>query len=417
MKICIIHYSYPPVIGGVETIVYSHAHLFQKHGFQTKVLCGTGKAGNEGLEVKLFPEFNSLGLTNPALREKINSESFFDKDFHDLSARILSILEKECQDFDIIIAHNILSLTLNPALGYALKHYAESRREKRFISWTHDVLFDVTESGMSTLSLSNPELKALMYTPLKNVSYVAISQHLKNTMSKLMNLPDDKIKVISNGVNIPSFLNFNPLTVKIIDKYDLLNKSPLLFLPSKIMPHKQIEITIKLLAELKNLYKNPFLVISAKRFPHSNLDDEYVNSITSMIQTLGLKKDVCILTDELGKDNLQDYEVVKDIYLLSDLIVNLSRHENFGLPILEGGLSKTPMLCSKLPAFEEIEPVNLNYIDTDIETPKDIANKTKNILSQSKEISLLSSIKKTYNLESIFKRDIEPFLNQLHSDS
>ena len=67
-KICIIHYSSPPVIGGVEFVIQAQARLFAGAGYSVKLL--TGKGGQietrENTEVRAVPEITR------ALRHQVN---------------------------------------------------------------------------------------------------------------------------------------------------------------------------------------------------------------------------------------------------------------------------------------------------------------------------------------------------------
>jgi hypothetical protein len=42
MKICLLHYAAPPVVGGVESVIGHHARLMVEDGFEVTILAGRG---------------------------------------------------------------------------------------------------------------------------------------------------------------------------------------------------------------------------------------------------------------------------------------------------------------------------------------------------------------------------------------
>ena len=58
MKIALVHYAYPPTIGGVEFIMEQHVALFARHGYSVAVLCGRGASEIPGVRVSEIPELH-----------------------------------------------------------------------------------------------------------------------------------------------------------------------------------------------------------------------------------------------------------------------------------------------------------------------------------------------------------------------
>src|SRR4051812_22411092 len=57
MRIAILHYTCPPVAGGVERVMMDHARLFAAHGHAVTIVCGEGEGtGEPGIEVRVLPE-------------------------------------------------------------------------------------------------------------------------------------------------------------------------------------------------------------------------------------------------------------------------------------------------------------------------------------------------------------------------
>ncbi|HEV7403678.1 MAG TPA: glycosyltransferase, partial [Chthoniobacteraceae bacterium] len=55
MRIALLHYTCPPVAGGVERVLMDHARLFARNGHEVTIICGEGTGGS-GIEVRVLPE-------------------------------------------------------------------------------------------------------------------------------------------------------------------------------------------------------------------------------------------------------------------------------------------------------------------------------------------------------------------------
>ena len=61
--IAILHYSAPPVVGGVEAVIQAHAQTFVQAGYPVTVVAGRGEAAAlpEGVDLILRPR-NGLAV-------------------------------------------------------------------------------------------------------------------------------------------------------------------------------------------------------------------------------------------------------------------------------------------------------------------------------------------------------------------
>src|SRR3989344_4712181 len=409
-KIGLVHYTYPPVVGGVERIVQDQARLFAKYGYRRTGFAGDGINTESQLTLSIIPEFKSLSLSDPNLKDKLLRESRFPAEHFQLKDTISAKLEKVFADTDIFIIHNILTNILNIPLNAALKDYIKNHPEKKFVVWIHDVILDPMRKKRT---FASNQLHDLFYKPIAGAFYVGISQFLKNTLIDEIGFPKNLVAVIPNGVDINNLLNLHLLTQKILAKYNVLDFDPLIFLPTKIMPHKNIDLCLKILLEIKKNKKNPLLIITAMNFPH-NRNISYLKEIQELINKLNLSKNIIYLHNEIDSNFREiEYKIVDDFYRLSDIVFFLSSFENFGLPLLESGITKTPIMVSNLEVFKEIESENIYYSDIESESPSMLANKVIDILNKNKQISFFRKVKRQYNFDFIFQTKIIPFIDEI----
>jgi len=116
-NVALLHYSCPPVVGGVEEVVREQAHLLSSYYHNVKVFAGDGGRFSENIEVELNP---LLGSRNRDVH-RAHEES------RDGNTSNLEILIKEIYNyfldvlkgFDVIIAHNVLTMPYNLPLCQA----------------------------------------------------------------------------------------------------------------------------------------------------------------------------------------------------------------------------------------------------------------------------------------------------------
>ena len=59
LKIALLHYACAPIIGGVESIMSTHARLLEQHGHLPFIVAGRGDPQSAGLRGVIVPEIDS----------------------------------------------------------------------------------------------------------------------------------------------------------------------------------------------------------------------------------------------------------------------------------------------------------------------------------------------------------------------
>jgi tRNA1(Val) A37 N6-methylase TrmN6 len=58
-SVAIVHYSCPPVIGGVESVIRSHALLMADNGYKVRIIAGKGERFRDDIDVVIVPSISS----------------------------------------------------------------------------------------------------------------------------------------------------------------------------------------------------------------------------------------------------------------------------------------------------------------------------------------------------------------------
>jgi len=404
-KIALLHFSYPPNIGGVEVFIKEQANILAKIGYEITIITGAGKEVDSTIKLVEIPEIQSIYNTDKKLYKEILTQGTKSQGFMELAKIIGEKISKELEFQDVIIVHNMLSLTHNIPFIYAFKKYILEHQEKKVISWIHDhkyIGFDKVR--INDFSLPS-DVNNLLTEKIDDIKYVAISNSLKNLVSKVTNLKSEEITVIPNGMNIKEFLEIDDFVFDIVEKNSLLERFPVILSPVNIIERKNIEFSLDILFHLKKVYPGLAYVLTGK-ISHHKEGKKYLEMLNKKIEKYSLKNNVIFL-NEFIKRSLHKSEV-HDFYSLCDIIFYFSKSENFGLPLLEATLTKTPIFLSDLLVFREVGGENFTYVDCKNTPPENVAKNIVDFLESNKLIAMNRVVKEDYNLVHIIEKQLLP---------
>jgi len=405
MEIALIHYAAPPIIGGVESVIDSHARLMADDGHRVRIIAGRG----EQIDQRIL--FTKLSLVDSrhddilALKKDLD-QGRIPKRFDSIVEEIKSQLIEIIGNTDWLIAHNVCSLNKNLALTAALKQISENKTKPQFILWHHDLAW-TTPRYRNELHAGYPwELLSTDWPQAKQV-VVSESRHIE--LAKLLNVSMKRISVIPNGIDASKFWKLGIETQEIYKQLDLIAADPLLLLPVRITPRKNIEYAIKVLAELRKRFKNAKLVVTGPLGPHNPANVQYLERLVELRRELNIE-DAAIFLAELTDRPLSN-EVISDLYRLADLLLFPSKEEGFGIPILEAGLAGIPVFCADIAPFRELGGSQVTYFSLDTD-PGDLANQLIKSLESSSVFALRKRVLQNYSWEKIYTNKIAPLLKK-----
>jgi glycosyltransferase involved in cell wall biosynthesis len=259
-----------------------------------------------------------------------------------LVATITRKLRPHVRRADRVVVHNVFTLHLNAALTEAL-FALSAERPGVFIAWTHDLAWtDVQYKGQR----HEGRPWSLFSTAAPGVRYVAISRKSANELSALTGLPLDRITIVPNGVDRVAVLGMSAAGKRLADRFGLFDADPLLLLPVRLTRRKRIELAIDALAELRAAsYPNAMLVVTGGPGAHNPTNAAYERDLAARAGP-----GVHLLHAEHVKIGVRE---LADLYGLADALVLPSENEGFGLPMLEAGLRRLPIVCTDIPALRE----------------------------------------------------------------
>lgn len=375
MQIALIHYSSPPIVGGVESVLAAHANLLADRGHDVRVIAGRGAQWRADISVHLLPLADSRHPDVLALKSALDVGSV-PPEFTTLVETLVARLESALAGCDVVIAHNVCSLNKNLALTAALYTLSQQPGAPAFVLWHHDLAWTTPRYAAE---LHKGEPWSLLRTAWHGATQVVVSSLRQQELANLMGLSLDEIHVVPNGVDLARFFKLEMTTQQIIAEYDLLTADPLLLLPVRLTPRKNIELALRVLAQLRQAMPQARLLISGPLGPHNPANAAYFERLKTLRDELDLG-DAAILLAERSSDFLPD-AVIADFYRLADALFFPSREEGFGIPMLEAGLSHLPIFAADIPPLRELGGEHVSWFSPDGD-PSQIAGQLATVLQQ-----------------------------------
>lgn len=188
---------------------------------------------------------------------------------------------------------------------------------------------------------------------------IAVSNFTKEEIVDVLNIPDERVRVIYNGVSPV----FHPVKerIKIEDvkaKYGI--KGNYLLFVGNIEPKKNIVTLIHACIALWNstIYKYPLLIVGSKTCHLWHFE-----AVWKVVQQFHAEKDI-IFADVVTNEDLPL------LYSGAELFIFPSLFEGFGIPVIEAMACGTPVVASNRTSIPEIaggaallvDPLNVNEI-------------------------------------------------------
>lgn len=227
--------------------------------------------------------------------------------------------------------------------------------------------------------------------------YIAISQSVYKTINNYV--PQDKIELIYNGVNLEKFSN----SFKYLDRDDDTFNIACV---ARIMPEKKgQDILIKALNILKREYEYENFKCF---FAGDSANPDSLRNLNELVRKLGLESNV---------EFMGNVENIEKLYANTDAFVLPSRYEGFGLVVVEALAAGCSVVVSKLDGPLEIVKEDEEYgLYFEKENYKELARKLYQLISdidyQNKYKNAgktIEYLEREYSIEKMIRRYNETY--------
>lgn len=406
MKITLMHFSAPPIVGGVESVIAHQARQMVQAGHEVKIVAGKGETWDVRIPVEIIPLMDSRHPLILKTKDSLDG-GCIPEQFNDLVFQIHRELEHALNGSDVVIAHNITSLHKNLALTTALHNYHLAKIDHpALILWHHDLAWGAARYENE---LHSGWPWDLLKKPWPKVKQVTISEARQLELAELMEIPLNEIQVVPAGIDLPSFLYLQPRTAALMQVLHLDHAAPILLAPVRLTRRKNLELSLSVLAVLRHKMPQAVLIITGPPGAHNPTNVDYLKQLQKQRVDLGLEGCVHLLA-EYVPEGLTD-ACVADFYRLADALFLPSREEGFGIPILEAALTRLPIFCSDLDSLHALAGDWADYFSPD-DKPSKIAGMILKRLKDDPIFRLRVQIRQNYTWEAVYRRQIAPLLSQ-----
>ncbi len=406
MHIALLHYSAPPVVGGVESVIAHQARYLAAAGYDVRIIAARGEQTDRRVRFVHIPLADSRDARVLRVKEQLDRGEVTEE-FEALRDELKQELARALADADVLIAHNVCSLNKNLALTAALYDLFTPHaalRSARLILWHHDLAW-TTPRYLPELHDGYPW--DLLRTAWPGVKQVVVSELRREELAGLMGISPEEISVVPNGLDLARFYKLEEQTRSFAQHMRLTQADLILLLPMRVTPRKNIELALHTLAELRRTFRRPVLVVTGPLGPHNVKNVEYFEALKAIRAALELE-DAAYFLAELSDHFLPD-EVIADFYRLADALFFPSREEGFGLPMLEAAMSHMPIFCSDIAPLRALGNDDAYYFSPDAD-PRALAAAITERLLDDATFRNASRVRSRFTWEQVCTRHIVPLL-------
>ena len=407
--VAFLHYSAPPIIGGVEAVIQAHTQVFIEAGYSVTVIAGKGDVDSlyPGAQFTLLPDMDSQASQVICLSELLE-QGHIPTEFESFTDSLIAQLQPLLASIDNVIVHNLFTKHFNLPLTAALYRILDMGGIQNCIAWCHDISWT---SPRSRVKVHEGYPWDLLRTYRPEVTYVAVSKKQQKMLAGLFDCPEKKIHVVCNGVDPQTLLGLSNEGYALAGRLGLLDSDINLLMPVRVTEAKNIEYAMQVVAALKTRGIHPRLVLTGPPDPHEAHSMGYFQTLQDLRRKLDIEDEMRFVFEE--GPNGEPYTIsllnVGELYRLSDVMLMPSHYEGFGMPVLEAGLHGIPVFTTEVPAAVEIGMQDVTLFDKNMD-PLKLADRLWEWIEGHPTMRFRRRVRQQFPWEAILKRDIQPLL-------
>lgn len=340
------------------------------------------------------------------------------------SAQLLyEAFHRGLSDVDVILTHDLIYQCSQIWHNYAARAFAAKNPNKTWLHWVHSVtpseIWRRRDKRLEPLQKYMPRSKLVVFNDY-DIKRVAVSYgHEVN-----------HVVVVPHPTDFCGFMGFHEITTKLVYQKRMLDADAIFVYPIRLDRGKQVEYVLRTAAAVKQRGKEVRVVIADF---HSTGGDKvkYRDDLKFLAQELFLDQEEVTFMSEFDEQTRvsSPRQVIRDLFLLSNVYVHSSKSETYSLTTQEALLcGNVPILNFDFPPMRSVYGKHAGYfkfssnIDvmtgTDGETNTDydnidayfgdIASYVCYMLENDPVINQMTRIRKTRNPDHVFKQFIEP---------
>lgn len=402
-------------------VVMNQIKMLVEHNYKPVVIVGSNFQ-----PVQDFADPNVIlkRIPDVPVYNEVKTDSTFDQDVLSIEKSLSSALE----GIDAVLTHDIIYQPSCLKHLIAAKRIANRNPNLRWLHWIHSATSPYQMAEIKPLF--NDEYTKTITDKFPNSFYIFFNHYSIPRIAQNFKVDDGDVKIVHHPTDLKSFYKIEDETWELIKRNNILEKDVICVYPIRLDRGKQVEKVIKTIASLKKLGKSVCLIIGDF---HSTGGDKlsYREECKKTALLCGLDKmDLIWLSEQKSDWNVEvPYEVISDLFRISNVFVGSSGSESYSLITQEAGLSGVSMLLNRdFPPFRDSFgwaphqypfSSNINALtgldgstNTEVHNEEDFykgAAQTLNYeLNNDRSLVLKTALRKYRNLDYVFKNELEP---------
>ena len=344
MRILMLSWEFPPkVIGGIARHVDDLSRALARQGEDVHVItCGV--QGAPYYELYHGVKVHRVGMHNPETPDFLTWVLQLNLNMVEEANRLL----QDGWSFDVIHAHDWLA-------AYAGKNLKHSRQAP-LIATIHATEYGRNNGLHNELQryISNVE----WWLGYESWRVICCSQYMRDELRRVFQLPDDKLRIIPNGVYPKDFLETTIDPQKIRDRYCATDEK-MIFHIGRIVREKGLGVLLEALPRILATEPKAKLVIAGK--------GPYLDELKHRAYQLGVFNRVYFT-------GFIDDNTRNALFQCADVAVFPSLYEPFGIVALEGMAAGVPVVVSDTGGMKEIINHGVNGLKAYTDNPVSLAD-------------------------------------------
>ncbi len=377
-----LSWEYPPkVVGGIARHVHDLAIALVKHGMEIDVVT-CGAQGAPEFEVDEGVNVHRINMNNPIAPDFLTWVLQLNLNLVEESIR----LGVNGNKFDLIHAHDWL-------VAYAGKNLKHSQHIP-LISTIHATEYGRNNGLHNELQryISNVE----WWLGYESWRVIACSRYMEGELKRVFQMPEDKLRIIPNGVYPGEFQKTNVNPLKIRNRYSSPDEK-IIFHIGRIVREKGLGVLLEAMPRVLEVEPRVKLVIAGK--------GPYLDELRHRAYQLGIYSRI-YFTGYID-DNTRNA-----LFQSADVAVFPSLYEPFGIVALEGMAAGIPVVVADTGGMSEIVKHGVNGLKA---YSNNIISLADNIIwalqhpdhTLQMKHKAMEDIKNIYNWERIASKTIE----------
>jgi len=396
-------------------IVKDHIEVLTKNGHKVGLVVNTRYRDKdfEGVEMlKVLPFAHLKDYQNVSQLKEEHKQTI--EDTSQALQKVFTDKDGDGEVYELAFCHDINFQGWFLPYKLGLEKAAPLLPHVRWFHWVHSI-----PSGMREY-WSIPSKKHKIIFP-NETDRLRVAEQFKGEL--------DDVRVVHHIKDMRTFMDFDPVTCRMIDQYDLMSATILQVYPASVdrLSAKGVDHVLKIFSNLKKQGEIVRLVI-LNQWCNVDRHRQTVDQYCQVAKNLELEPDKEVIFSSRFEvprfETGVDAKIVKDLFSLSNLFIFPTREEAFGLVLPEAALSGGVLLVlnRSLQMQSEVAGLNALYFDFGSFTHnfnipgdkyyEDIATIVRGRMRQEYSLMGKTFMRRTYNMDRIYKEEILPIIGE-----